>query len=140
LVPSHFFAAHPLPPQALRAVVVVWQFPGFALHVWQFPAHWALQQKPSTQYSPELHWVVAVHPSPLFFLALHIPPEQKSPETQSLSLAQEPDLQALEEAHTSELSQAFVVGAQACVVLSQALVVREASVHDGLPQDVPLVG
>jgi hypothetical protein len=72
-------------------------------------------------------------------LALHVPPEQKSPETQSLSLVQVPVLQALAEAHMSELSQAFVVGAQACV-LSQALVVKVDPVHDGLPQEVPLVG
>jgi hypothetical protein len=48
-------------------------------------------------------------------------------------------LHALEEAHTSELSHAFVVGAQACVP-SQALVVSVDPAHDGLAQDVPLAG
>jgi hypothetical protein len=58
---------------------------------------------------------------------------------QSVSAEQVPVLQALAEAHTSELSQAFVVGAQACV-LSQALVVKVDPVHEGVPQDVAAGG
>jgi hypothetical protein len=58
---------------------------------------------------------------------------------QSVSVEHAPVLQADVEAHSSELSQVFVIGVQACV-LSQALVVRVDPVHDGLPQDVPIVG
>jgi hypothetical protein len=76
VVPAVTLAQVPLAPPVLAAEQAV-----------QAPVQATLQQNPSTQL-PVTHWLAAVQAVPVAFFAVHVVPEQKSPEMQSVSAAQ----------------------------------------------------
>lgn len=105
--------------------------------VWHSPQG-VEQQVPPTQLLLR-HWLLA--PEVQLWLSsyfgVQVPPEQKLPIIQSLSLVQAPVLQAVVEAQTNSPGHALAVPATQVWLLLHVLLVSIEELQDGVPQSDP---